>query len=183
MPGQSCPWAHIVAIDDVSDEGVARFSSGEPRIDNWFHKAARAADARKDCTVHVCIDEGGGIVGFFTLSTATISAPGVTRSFAGGITGDIPAILIGKLAIDERLQTCAGHGSRLLNHALHMIVGASRIVGARLIIVDALDDGLAAWYSERGFTRVKDPDSKRLVCKIKRAQEICDALGERYFTF
>jgi GNAT superfamily N-acetyltransferase len=48
----------------------------------------------------------------------------------------IPALLLAKLALDQRLQG-QGLGAELLAHALTTIVTAARSAGGRIVVVDA----------------------------------------------
>ena len=78
-------------------------------------------------------------------------------------------ILIGRLAVDERFK---GHGlgASLLQHAVLKSLEASRIVGARAFIVDALDDEAERFYSKFGFA-LMPPASKRAMYLLARDAE------------
>jgi predicted N-acetyltransferase YhbS len=71
----------------------------------------------------------------------------------------IPIILIGRLAVDERFK---GHGlgASLLKDAVLKGVEASRIVGARAFVVDALNDDAERFYRKFGF-ELMPPAAKR----------------------
>jgi predicted N-acetyltransferase YhbS len=62
----------------------------------------------------------------------------------------IPAILLAKLALHERLQG-QGLGAELLVHALMTIVAAARSAGGRIVVVDALDESAASFYRAHDF--------------------------------
>lgn len=72
----------------------------------------------------------------------------------------IPVILIGRLAVDERF-TGLGLGVSLLRDAISKGVEASRIVGARALIVHAISDSAEKFYLKFGSTLV--PDSARVM--------------------
>ena len=76
---------------------------------------------------------------------------------------EIPAILIGKLALSAELR---GHGLGvvLVADALDRIVVAAEQVGAKLVVVDALHERVAGWYEGLGFIRI--PGSLVLVQRI-----------------
>ena len=62
----------------------------------------------------------------------------------------IPIILIGRLAVDERFK---GHGlgASLLQDAVLKGVEASRSLGARAFVVDALNEDAERFYGKFGF--------------------------------
>ena len=62
----------------------------------------------------------------------------------------IPVILLARLAVDRRQQ---GHGigKGLLKHALDRIAVAADIVGARAVLVHAIDEEARAFYEHFGF--------------------------------
>jgi predicted N-acetyltransferase YhbS len=75
----------------------------------------------------------------------------------------LPAVLIGKLALDASLQG-QGLGASLLADAAQRIVEATETVAARLVVVDAIDGKAATFYEHFGFVRTA-PGSSGLVQK------------------
>jgi predicted N-acetyltransferase YhbS len=71
----------------------------------------------------------------------------------------IPIILIGRLAVDERYK---GHGlgASLLQDAVLKGIEASRILGARAFVVDALNESAETFYRKFGF-ELMPPAAKR----------------------
>ena len=72
-------------------------------------------------------------------------------------------MLLARLALSESLRG-RNLGEVLLADALSRVVAATRIVAARVVVVDALHEKVAAFYERLGFRRV--PDSLVLVQKI-----------------
>lgn len=58
----------------------------------------------------------------------------------------------------------AGYGAVLVADALERIVTATRVVAARVVVVDAREETVAQFYERLGFRRI--PGSLRLVQKI-----------------
>lgn len=81
----------------------------------------------------------------------------------------IPVILIGRLAVDQRFK---GHGLgvSLLQHAVLKGLEASRIIGARAFIVDAIDDAAESFYRKFGFA-LMPPASKRAMYLLMKDAE------------
>ncbi len=66
-----------------------------------------------------------------------------------------PAILIGRLALDQRYQG-QGLGRLLLVDALSRCLDLSTEIGAIAVVVDAKDDKARAFYEHVGFLRLLD---------------------------
>jgi GNAT superfamily N-acetyltransferase len=79
----------------------------------------------------------------------------------------IPAILLAKLALDERLHG-QGLGAELLVHALTTAINAARSAGGRVVVVDALDERAASFYRAHDF-QPSPTDAHRLVVKLSTA--------------
>lgn len=75
----------------------------------------------------------------------------------------MPAILLGRLALVGKLQG-QGLGVELVADAVHRVASVARTVGVRLLVVEALNERTAKFYSEVGFRRV--PGSLLLVQRV-----------------
>ncbi|MCO5991635.1 GNAT family N-acetyltransferase [Actinoallomurus spadix] len=95
----------------------------------------------------------------------------LSRSLAGGFSV-VPGYLLGRLAVDRSLQG-SGLGGWPLHDALETAVNASELAGGRIIVVDAIDDQAAAFYTHHGFRAVKG-NPRRLVLKMSAARAILD---------
>jgi predicted N-acetyltransferase YhbS len=62
----------------------------------------------------------------------------------------VPIILLTRLAVDKNNQG-VGLGRAMLKDALFRIAGAADIVGARAVLVHAIDAGGAAFYGRFNF--------------------------------
>ncbi len=80
----------------------------------------------------------------------------------------MPAVLLARLAIDKTLQG-QGLGGVLLADALGQTVAAVQRVAARFVIVDAIDEKAAAFYSRYGFERI--PGEMRMYRKISAIEK------------
>lgn len=177
--GSSSEWDHIVPIDSVDRSLIEGFTCGVAQFDTWLLRESRTAAARGECQVHVCADDTGSPVAFFTLSSTAVNSTDVSSSARGGIHGQIPATLLGKLGVRSDLAG-RGLGTRALHHAMRLALDASLIVSSRLLVVDALDESLVPWYVKRGFVQLPS-GGLRLVCKMSKVKSICDGMGADYF--
>lgn len=149
-------------LDPVRHDTSA-FVSGVAALDSWLCEHAANEDRRGHCRTWVWVDTDGTIVGYYTLSAHKVAREQVPSKMGRGGPREIPATLIGKLALRLELRR-SGLGALLLADALDRLVDASQIVGARLVVVDALTERVALWYESLGFRRV--PESLLLVQKV-----------------
>jgi ribosomal protein S18 acetylase RimI-like enzyme len=129
---------------------VESFQCGQPPLDDWLKKRAlMATDGGTARTIVVC-RENLRVVGYFSLAAGSVeheSAPGALKRNA---PDPIPVIILARLAIAIEDQS-KGLGSALLAEAMKRTVKASNIIGARALIVHALDSKAANFYRSHGF--------------------------------
>jgi GNAT superfamily N-acetyltransferase len=147
------------------------FGSGDPALDDWLQRHARAAQASETARVYVTtLDDATTVVGYYALAAAEV-APGdaTARALKGQPPGrPIPAILLARLAVDQRHQG-AGVGRSLLQDAVLRSAQAADAVGARLLLVHAKRDNATAWYLQYGFEpSPTDPLHLQLLMKDTR---------------
>jgi GNAT superfamily N-acetyltransferase len=143
----------IVGIEPLGKQhDRATFTSGQPDIDDWFHRRASQDERRNIARIFVAIDHERCIVGFYSLSSYTLALDDLPTELARKLPryDAIPAARIGRLARDERVRG-QGVGELLLADAVRRILGAARSVAVFAIVVDAKDDTAAAFYRRFGF--------------------------------
>ena len=139
----------LAKIDDRSE-----FACGEPALDEWFQRRAGQDERRHLARVFVAVDETPQILGFYSLSSYTVTLTELSPELARKLPRyeAIPAALIGRLARDQRAH---GHGvgSLLLVDAIRRIIKLSETIAIFAIVVEAKNDRAAAFYEPFGFTR------------------------------
>jgi GNAT superfamily N-acetyltransferase len=130
----------------------AAFSSGQADLDDWFRRRASQDEKRDIARVFVATDAALGIVGFYSLSSFTLSIAELPQELARKLPqyAAIPAALIGRLARDVRVRG-KGVGELLLADAIKRVLGASASLAVYAIVVDAKDDRAAEFYRDFGF--------------------------------
>ena len=132
---------------------ASTFESGEPALDDWLRKRAlhnlRVAASR---TYVSCVD-ADRIVGFYALSMGHILAADTLGSMRRNMPLNIPAVILGRLAIDRAWQG-RGLGRALLADAVRRAKRAADEVSARLIVVHAISDSAEDFYLRHGFVRL-----------------------------
>jgi ribosomal protein S18 acetylase RimI-like enzyme len=130
----------------------ARFSCGQSDLDDWFRLRAGQDERRNVARVFVAVDADRGVIGFYSLSSLSLSLENLPEEVAHKLPryDAIPAALIGRLARDERVRG-QGVGELLLADAIQRILGAGRSIAVFAIVVDAKDERAVAFYKAFGF--------------------------------
>ena len=140
----------IAPLDKGHDR--TQFTCGQPDLDDWFHRRAGQDDKRNIACAFVATDDELGVVGFYSLSSFTLSIEDLPEEVGRKLPryDAIPAALIGRLARDVRVRG-RGVGELLLADAVRRILGAGRSVAVFAIVVDAKDATASAFYEGFGF--------------------------------
>ena len=134
---------------------VSQFSCGRPALDHWL-KTRALSNQEKGFTVVMVVQDAGRVVGFYGLAPSAIMPTSLPRSIrTGQPPTPVPCLLLGQLATDTS-WVGRGVGTALLKHALIRCVDAARLVGGRALVVNALDESAAAFWTRRGFIPSKD---------------------------
>lgn len=150
----------ITPLDKHHDR--ATFSCGQPELDDWFRRRASQDERRNIARVFVATGDDIGIVGFYSLSSFTLTLHDLPPELASKLPryDAIPAALIGRLARDERVRG-NGIGKLLIADALRRILGAAQSLAVFAIVVDAKDEKATAFYRKFGFRNFPS-DPRRL---------------------
>jgi GNAT superfamily N-acetyltransferase len=130
----------------------AKLSCGQPELDAWFRLRASQDEKRNVARVFGAVDAELGVVGFYSLSSLSLSLESLPEAVAHKLPryDAIPAALIGRLARDERVRG-QGVGELLLADAIRRILGIGRSIAIFAIVVDAKDERAADFYRTFGF--------------------------------
>lgn len=157
MPYQSQPL-------DRARHDLTAFRSSEAQLDTWLAEQAVGAEARRVSRTFVwCRPDTDVVVAYYSLTGHRLVRADLPRSIGRGSPAEVPAVLLARLALDERLHG-QGLGGVLLVDALTRVVAATELVAARFVVVDALHDHAAGFYVHYGFRPI--PGTLRLVQKI-----------------
>lgn len=127
---------------------VSRFDCGKIPLNDWLrHTALRSEGRSARCYV---ITQRNFVVGFYCLSAGAVQHDGAPRKLRHNMPNPTPVVIIGRLAVDKTLQG-NGIGRALLKDALLRVTRASELVGARAILVHAVDHEAVPFYARYGF--------------------------------
>jgi GNAT superfamily N-acetyltransferase len=134
------------------------FSCGEPLLDTYLRD--RAGQHQRDgiATTHVLADDGvpTRILGYCSLAAAQLNLADLHATDRKRLPRHpVPAVRVGRLAVDESAQRQV-IGRLLLGHAAHCALGLRAQLGVRVLVIDALNERAAAFYRLYGFRPTAD---------------------------
>ncbi len=129
---------------------VKAFKSGKHPLDLFLRRHAlknQEADSSQTYVAHREVN----VVGYYSLTVGSVDRKDCPPEIAAGMPDyPIPVILLARLAVHRTEQGC-GLGSALLKNAFYRIAAAAGIVGARAVLVHAIDSEARAFYEHFNF--------------------------------
>jgi GNAT superfamily N-acetyltransferase len=157
----------------TASHDVSAFSCGRDTLDNWI-KTRALSNQQKGFTAVLVVHAGGRVVGYYGLAPTAVVPSLLPRAIRTGQPPDpIPCLLLGQLATD--LQWAGrGIGTGLLKHALSRCAEAASLIGGRALMVNAIDEEAARFWTRRGFIPAKDDP----LILFRSIADIAASLGE-----
>lgn len=136
----------IEPSDDTAD-----FESGEPSLDRYLTDRAVTNHLSDLARCYVCVDnDSDRIVGFYTLSAVGVEHAHLAGRVRRNAPDPVPAVLLGRLAVDRKAQG-SGLGRLLVRDAILSTLAAADRIGVRVLLVHALHERAAGFYTALGF--------------------------------
>ncbi len=142
------------------------FDCENESLNRYIKKQASQDFKRKLSVCYVLIDENNKIIGYYTLSSISILHKDLPENLAKKLPQsyrDIPATLLGRLAVDKNYKG-KGLGKLLLIDALKKSFEQSKKIASLAVIVDPIDDNAVHFYKKYGFILL---DSKKMFMPMK----------------
>jgi GNAT superfamily N-acetyltransferase len=142
---------HFAALEKAVHNRAA-FNCGVPELDNYLKVQATQDQKRNVSQPYVLTDEVGTIYGYYTLSTGSVNLEQLPETTRKGLPHypQLPVILLGRLATDQRFQG-QGIGASLLADALERSYHVSQSIGALAVVIQAKNDQAASFYRKHEF--------------------------------
>lgn len=143
--------------------GIEGFECGSDTVDRWAAVHSASARKRGSAVVYASFCDGE-VAGFYTLSAHSVAREDVAGGwFARNAPGQVPAVLLGMLGVDERFKG-QGLGAALLRDAILNAEKVANLAGAKALVVDPADDSARAFYAHFGFAEL--PGTRRMALKL-----------------
>lgn len=138
------------------EHDVKSFRCGKPKLDNYLKKIASVSTQKGFGRTYVAVNEGDNRVwGYYTISTNSIPLeifPGLE-----GAPGKIPVVLLGRFAVDKKVQR-QRLGTKLLVHAFKRCLATAEQTAVYALEVEVKDDdeGAEKFYRDHDFVPLLD---------------------------
>ena len=152
---------------------ISQFRSDVPGLDAWLQGRARLNEAMGGARTYVACD-GTRVVGFYSLAASAVGRRRVPSRGGRSMPEPVPVILLGQLAVGADDQK-RGLGSDLLVDAVKRALSAAEFIGARAIVVQALDERAKSVYGRFGCRPFSERESLMLLLRISELRAYLDA--------
>jgi len=135
----------------TSEHALGRFDCGKTALNDWL--SGRALGNQKSNTSRTWVvtdNETGRVVAYYASATASVRRADTPKTFGRNQPEDLPAMLLARMAVDEKHQG-EGLGVALLKHFMLKAIEVSQSVGVRLALVHAKDAEAHDFYQHHGF--------------------------------
>lgn len=153
LPASRKPYAAPRPIQE--DDAVKDFSCGKPPLDDFLKQRAFKNEGKASRTYVVCSATGehaGSVAAYYSLAAGAVAHENAPAWAKRNMPNPIPVFVLGRLAVDSAHQG-KGLGKALLKEAIQRTLEASRTIGARALVVHAVDDEAIGYYASWGFRR------------------------------
>jgi predicted N-acetyltransferase YhbS len=138
-------------------------------LDEWLKRRARRNEAEGASRTFVAC-AGRRVVGYYSLAAGSILHAEATGKVRRNMPDPVPALLLGRLAVDRSWHG-KGLGGDLLQDAVLRAVGAAETVGVRALLVHAMSEQAKAFYERHGF-RPSAIEPSTLMITIQEAKRM-----------
>ncbi|MFZ0801465.1 MAG: GNAT family N-acetyltransferase [Terriglobales bacterium] len=149
MHPEQFPLSKVEALSDFHDSSGFD-CGGHESLNDWLKRFALTNQKNESARTYV-VHRNQSVVGYYSISTGSVSVEEAPVRISKGLARHpIPVILLARLAVDRR-EKGTGLGKALLKDALLRITQAADIVGARAVLVHAIDEPAKQFYLHFGF--------------------------------
>lgn len=127
-----------------------QFACGEPSLDEWLKRRARANHLSGASRTFVATDPDGRVFGYYAMAAGAVSHQMAISNVRRNMPDPIPVMVLARLAVDHRAQGIK-LGAGLLQDAVNRAVAVAHNAGVRALWVHALNDSAKQFYEHYGF--------------------------------
>ncbi|MGB6692325.1 MAG: GNAT family N-acetyltransferase [Terracidiphilus sp.] len=149
LEAEPTPLSRVEALARSHD--VSQFDCGaHASLSDWLKRFAWTNQQNESSRTYV-VHRANRVVAYYSIASGGVRREDAPARIAKGLANHpIPVILLTRLAVDTSEQGI-GLGKAMLKDAMIRIASAADIVGARAMLVHAIDDRAAAFYRRFGF--------------------------------
>lgn len=126
------------------------FECGEHVLDGWLKRRAMNNQLNGASRTFVVVDEESRVRGFYAMAAGAVSHQLATGSVRRNMPDPVPVMVLGRLAVDRRVQGIK-LGAALLQDAVNRAIAVSENTGVRALLVHALHEQAKNFYQHYGF--------------------------------
>lgn len=131
------------------DHQTAGFDCGIDSLNEWLIRRALKNEYGGGSRTYV-VCNGKRVAGYYAIAAGSIAREESPGRIRRNMPDPIPALILGRLAVDQGWQG-AGIGQGLLKDAIARSINVSQQIGARVLIVHALNNKAEVLYLKHGF--------------------------------
>lgn len=158
-----------VELLDSKNHDRTTFHCGVDSLDDYIKTRASQELKKRVSTPYVLTDlPAQQVLGYYRLSSYSIASTELDESTAKKLPRYplVPAILLGRLAIDSGYQG-KGYGGFLLLNAMKRCFESSTQLAAVAMVVDAISQGAASFYEDYGFIEFPNDPMKLYISMVE----------------
>jgi GNAT superfamily N-acetyltransferase len=149
------------------------FDSGEPSLDDWLKRRARANQVSGASRTYVVSDDTR-VIAFYAFASGAVTVGAATGRFRRNMPDPIPVAVLARIAVD-RAWRGQDIGRALFRDAALRVTNAADAIGIRGIVVHAISDEAKRFYLALGF----DPSPREPMTLMVTLRDIRAVLDER----
>lgn len=133
-----------------ADHELDRFDCGKEDLNRFLKRYALTSQNASSAQTYV-LARDRTVLGYYSLTAGSIEHDATTPRIRKGLARHpIPVVLLARLAVDKTLQG-RGAGSALLKDGLLRTAQAADVIGARALLVHAMDADAKSFYEHFDF--------------------------------
>lgn len=133
------------------DHDIGDFGSGEPSLDDWLRRRARANQVSGVTRTYVvCEGKGKHVVAYCGLASGIVTLGSAPSRFRRNMPNPIPVALLARMAVDRNWQG-QGIGRAMFRDAARRVAQAADAIGIRGIVLHAISEEARNFYLTLGF--------------------------------
>lgn len=129
------------------------FHCGKVELDHWLIRRAHRNETAGHSRTYVVTAPGSpDVLAYYSLAAGAVARSSARKADKRNAPDPIPVIILARLAVHLDVRAAVkGTGRHLLRDALIRATAAADTIGARALVVHAIDEGAADFYKTNGF--------------------------------